>query len=54
GAGGLGDLIFQGITQDIGDKIVVGAVLASFLAIVADETLRILENRLRAVGGVAR
>lgn len=46
GAGGLGDLIFQGITQDIGDKIVVGAVLSSVLAIAADESLRRLETRL--------
>lgn len=46
GAGGLGDLIFQGITQDIGEKVVVGAALASLLAIVADEALRRLEKRL--------
>jgi osmoprotectant transport system permease protein len=46
GAGGLGDLIFQGITQDIGEKVVVGAVLSSLLAIVADEALRRLEGRL--------
>ena len=26
-AGGLGDIIFQGITQDFGEKIVAGAVL---------------------------
>lgn len=47
GAGGLGDLIFQGITQDIGEKIVVGAIVTSLLAIVADEALRRLEIRLR-------
>ena len=51
GAGGLGDLIFQGITQDIGDKVVVGAVAASLLAIVADEALRFLETRAAAAGG---
>ncbi len=51
GAGGLGDLIFQGITQDIGDKVVVGAVAASLLAIVADEALRLLEARAAALGG---
>jgi osmoprotectant transport system permease protein len=47
-AGGLGDIIFQGITQDFGEKIVAGAVATSLLAIVADETLRRLERRLRA------
>jgi osmoprotectant transport system permease protein len=47
GAGGLGDLIFQGITQDFGDKIVVGAVVISLLAVLADEILRRLERRLR-------
>ena len=40
-AGGLGDIIFQGITQDFGEKVVVGAVVTSLLAIVADETLRL-------------
>ena len=48
-AGGLGDIIFQGITQDFGEKIVAGAVVTSLLAILADETLRRLERRLRAV-----
>jgi len=47
-AGGLGDIIFQGITQDIGEKIVAGAVVTSLLAIVADEGLRRLESRLRS------
>ena len=47
-AGGLGDLIFQGITQDFGEKIVVGAVLASLLAVVTDEALRLLERSVRA------
>ena len=49
GAGGLGDIIFQGITQDIGEKVVAGAVAASTLAIAADEILRRVERRLRAV-----
>jgi osmoprotectant transport system permease protein len=47
-AGGLGDLIFQGITQDSGEKLFAGAVTASLLAVAADETLRRLERRLRA------
>lgn len=51
GAGGLGDLIFQGITQDIGDKVVAGAVTASLLAVAADEILRLVERRLRAAQG---
>jgi osmoprotectant transport system permease protein len=47
-AGGLGDIIFQGITQDFGEKIAAGAVLTSLLAIVADEALKRVERRLRA------
>jgi osmoprotectant transport system permease protein len=47
-AGGLGDLIFQGIAQDFGAKILAGAVLTSLLAIVTDESLKHLERRLRA------
>jgi osmoprotectant transport system permease protein len=47
-AGGLGDIIFQGITQDFGEKIVAGAVLTSLLAIVVDEGLKLVERRLRA------
>ena len=47
-AGGLGDIIFQGITQDFGAKIVTGAVLTSLLAIMADESLKHVERRLRA------
>ena len=54
GAGGLGDLIFQGITQDIGDKVLVGAVLASLLAILSDDLLRRLERRLSLSGEKAR
>ncbi|NNM74191.1 ABC transporter permease [Enterovirga aerilata] len=51
GAGGLGDLIFQGITQDIGEKVLAGAVAASALAVLADEALRRLERRLAASQG---
>lgn len=53
GAGGLGDIIFQGITQDIGEKVVAGAVAASALAIAADGLLRTMERRLRAVAAGA-
>jgi osmoprotectant transport system permease protein len=47
-AGGLGDIIFQGITQDFGEKIVAGAVVTSLLAIAVDEGLKLVERRLRA------
>ncbi len=47
-AGGLGDIIFQGIAQDFGEKVVVGAVVTSALAILCDETLRRIETGLRA------
>ena len=48
-AGGLGDIIFQGITQDFSEKIIAGAELTSALADAADESLRLLERRLRPV-----
>ena len=48
-AGGLGDLIFQGITEGSEDKLLAGAVTASLLAVVTDEALRRFEGRLRAV-----
>jgi osmoprotectant transport system permease protein len=48
-AGGLGDLIFQGITEASDDKLLAGAVAASLLAVVTDETLRRFEVRLRTV-----
>lgn len=47
-AGGLGDIIFQGITQDFGEKVLAGAVVTAALAVVADEGLRLMERRLRA------
>ena len=51
-AGGLGDIIFQGITQDFNEKIIAGAVLTSLLAVAADESLRLLERRLRPPAGL--
>lgn len=51
-AGGLGDIIFQGITQDFGEKIVAGAVATSALAIALDEGLRWLERAIRARNGM--
>lgn len=47
-AGGLGDIIFQGITQDFGKKVVAGAIVTSALALIADEGLKLFERRLRA------
>lgn len=43
-AGGLGVLIFQGISQDFPTKIIVGATLATLLAILADVTLLRLQR----------
>lgn len=47
-AGGLGALIFAGINQRFPEKILVGAAVASLLAIAADRTLAHFERRLRA------
>ena len=44
GAGGIGDLIFQGISSQREDKIVAGAVTASLLAIGAQVLLQQVEN----------
>lgn len=45
-AGGLGDLIFRGIGQDFPTRIIVGAVLATLLAIAADLLLLRLQSML--------
>ena len=47
-AGGLGALIFSGINQRFPEKILVGAAVASLLAIAADRGLAWFERRLRA------
>lgn len=47
-AGGLGTLIFTGIAQDFPAKILVGAGLASAMAVGADAGLSWVERRLRA------
>jgi osmoprotectant transport system permease protein len=47
-AGGLGALIFAGINQRFPEKIIVGAAVASLLAIAADRGLAYVERRLRA------
>lgn len=46
GAGGLGDLIFDGITRDFATMIITGAVLTTLLAIVTDLALVGLERML--------
>lgn len=46
-AGGIGAIIFAGINQRFPEKILVGALLASALAVTADLLLARLERRLR-------
>jgi osmoprotectant transport system permease protein len=47
-AGGLGTIIFAGIDQRYPEKIIIGGLLTSLLAIVADFVLTRIERRLRA------
>jgi osmoprotectant transport system permease protein len=47
-AGGLGKIIFDGIDQRYPEKIIIGGLLTSFLAIGADFVLSRLERRLRS------
>jgi osmoprotectant transport system permease protein len=44
-AGGLGRLLFDGVTQSNRGKLYVGAFLVSLLAILSDQLLRLLERR---------
>jgi osmoprotectant transport system permease protein len=46
-AGGLGDLLFDGIHQDYPQKIIAGSVAAALLAIAADLLLRRVERLAR-------
>jgi osmoprotectant transport system permease protein len=46
-AGGLGDLLFDGIHQDNPQKIIAGSIAAAVLAIVADLILRRAEALVR-------
>jgi osmoprotectant transport system permease protein len=46
-AGGLGDLLFDGIHQDYPQKIIAGSVAAATLAIAADLVLRAAERLVR-------
>ena len=45
--GGLGDLIFLGISRNFPTRVIVGAVLATLLAVAADLLLLTLERYLR-------
>lgn len=45
-AGGLGELIFEGIYQDHAGKILAGTIAVSLLAIVSDMIFRMIEKRL--------
>ncbi len=47
-AGGLGAIIFAGIDQRYAEKIIVGGLLTSFLAIGTDLVLSRVERTLRA------
>src|SRR5437764_12676026 len=47
-AGGLGTLIFSGLSNDFAPKIWTGAITACALAVAADLSLARLESRLRA------
>lgn len=45
--GGLGELIFTGISRNFPTRIIVGAVLATLLAVLADLSLLAIERHLR-------
>lgn len=47
GAGGLGTLIFTGLTLRHNDEIVAGSIVVCLIAITADLALRAVEKRLR-------
>jgi len=46
GAGGLGTYIFQGISRTNDNMVIIGAILISLIAILADKYLGKLQNRL--------
>lgn len=47
GAGGLGRLLFDGVSQNNPDKIVAGALAISLLALLANLLIRLAERRAR-------
>jgi osmoprotectant transport system permease protein len=48
GAGGLGVLLFDGITQNRSDKIVLGTVLVGLLALALNRSLLFLEHKINS------
>ena len=50
GAGGLGQLIYQGISMDNREMIFAGAITSALLALLADFILGIVENKLTSKG----
>jgi osmoprotectant transport system permease protein len=53
GAGGLGELIFQGVASVDNRTVLAGAIPAALLALGADALLGLLERRLRVPGAQA-
>ena len=45
GAGGLGTLLFEGITRNDPDRILAGAIAITTLAVLTDALLRFVESR---------
>ena len=54
GAGGLGQLIFQGVGMVNYNMVVAGAIFSSLLALLADFILGILESKLTSKGIIKR
>lgn len=50
GGGGLGELIFTGISMNRNEMILAGAIPAALLAIIADRLLALVEKKLRPRG----
>jgi osmoprotectant transport system permease protein len=50
GAGGLGELIFRGVSSVDNRLVLAGAVPAALLALAADAVLGLLERRMRVPG----
>lgn len=49
-AGGLGELIFEGIYQDHSQKIIAGTIAVAFLAVGTDICFRLIERKLSIPG----
>jgi len=53
GAGGMGNLIFQGISMMDNNLILAGTIPVSLMAVLFDQLLGLLERKLQAVTGVS-